>query len=155
MRQIIKLFAILAIAVVVSSCMDEDEVCYRFNVCNITDTEMKVHLSSWGEYAIIVNGTGKADKKLFLETETINPRSALEFVKVVDGDPNPYEVPSSLTPVWEYVTAIECDGVTIPKEYINNQENWDLNASFQINGTATYIYLDITPELIEQYRKTN
>ncbi|MCC8147145.1 MAG: hypothetical protein LIO93_12090 [Bacteroidales bacterium] len=155
MRQVIKLFTILAITVMVSSCMmDEDEVCYRFKVFNVTDTEMKIHLSSWGNYAMIINDKGSSDHK-FHGVETINPHSSLEFVKTVGGDPNPWVIPSSLTPAWEYIIKIECDGVTIPKEYVSNQENWDLGVVAQFNGTATQIQLYILPELIEQYGKTN
>lgn len=111
-------------------------------------------MSSWGSYAMFINSIYDSKYK-FHEEETIKPHSSLIFSTEVGDDPDPFEIPSSLTPAWEYITAIKCNGVTIPKEYFANRKNWELGVAPQINGTFTSIDLYISPELIEQFRKTN
>ena len=115
---------------------------------------MTVNLSSWGKYTMFINGLYDSKYK-FHKVETIEPHSSLIFNREVGDDPDPYTIPSSLTPAWEYITTIECDGVTIPKEYFTNRENWELNVANQLNGTFTIINLCISPKLIEQFRKTD
>lgn len=127
---------------------------YSFQVRNhIEDKPITVRLSSWGGYTMYINGIYDSDYK-FHEVVTINPRSDLGFSKSVGDDPNPFAIPTSLTPAWEYITAIECDGVSIPKEYFGNPQNWEIQPGFQINGTFTEIKIEITAELIEQFRQT-
>lgn len=154
MKRAIKLFAILALTVIASSCVKEGHVCYRFEIYNATDAPMTVTISSWGGYNIYINDMYDSDYK-FHEVETIQSHSSLMFSTEVGDDPDPCRIPSSLVPAWEYITAIECNGVTIPKAYFTNQENWELNVASQINGTFTLINLYILPELIEQFRQTN
>lgn len=154
MKQVNKFFSILTLALIMASCTKEDSVSYRFEVQNLTDTSITVKLSSWGSYNIAINGMFDSKYK-FQEVETIKPNGSLTFSKNVGGNSEPYEIPSSLTPAWEYITAIECDGVTIPKEYFTKRENWELNVEHQINGTFTYIKLYILPELIEQIRNNS
>jgi hypothetical protein len=64
----------------------------------------------------------------------------LIFETQVGFDPDPWQIPLSLTPAWEYVS---------------NRENWDLGVANQINGTFTIISLVISPELIEQFSQNN
>lgn len=154
MKSTVKIFFILLLIGVASSCVKEGHVMYSFEVYNLTkDKPMTVHLSSWGGYTMYINGLYDSDYK-FHEVVTINPRSDLGFTKSVGDDPNPRTIPASLTPAWEYITAIECDGVSIPKEYFGNPENWEIQPAFQINGTFSEIRLEITAELIEQFRQT-
>jgi len=96
-----------------------------------------------------INGSYDSRHK-FQEFETIKPGSQLLFETQVGDDPDPWEIPPSLTPAWDYIVAIECNGVTIPKEYFSNRENWELNVINQINGTFTHVDIVISPELIEQ-----
>lgn len=150
MKQIIKLFEILMLVFTISSCTKEGHVPYSFGIYNQTDTPITVHLSSWGDYTMYINGEYNSKYK-FHEKEIINPHSFLMFTKVVADNPNPREIPPSLTPAWEYITEIECGGMTIPKEYFTNLENWDYQATtISIAGKGTNINLWITPELIEQ-----
>ncbi|AGY53229.1 hypothetical protein BRDCF_p602 [Bacteroidales bacterium CF] len=100
-----------------------------------------------------INGTYSSDYK-FHPTEAIKSHSSLIFDKIVGDNPDPYEIPSSLTLPWEYIKLIECDGVEIPKEYFSNINNWDLGVAHQITGTFSEYTLIITPELIEQFRQT-
>lgn len=148
MKQLVKIL-IMALSFMLSSCVKEGHVNYSFEVYNATKTPMTVHLSSWGNYTMYINGMYDSAYK-FHEVESIVPGSYLMFSASVGDDPDPWHIPASLTPAWEYITAIECGGVTIPKAYFSNQENWELNPAFQINGTFTTINLVITPELIEQ-----
>lgn len=149
--KLINFFAILTLAVIISSCVKKDHVCYRFEVYNATDTPITVRLSSWGSYQMYINGTYDSKYKFHAE-ETINSNSSLIFSIEVGDNPDPKKIPSSLTPAWEYITAIECNGVAIPKAYFANRENWELNVAPQINGTFTSVGLLISPELIEQFR---
>lgn len=151
MKQVIKLFAILALIVIVSSCSKEDHVCYHFEVHNATETPMTVNISSWGSYIMYINGVYNSKYK-FHEVETIKPHSSLTFSIEVGDNPDPVGIPSSLTPAWEYITAIECDGVSIPKEYFANPENWESSFAALISGKFKSITLCISPELIEQFR---
>ncbi len=144
---------ILLLIGVLSSCTKEGHVSYSFEVYNQTeDTSLTVSLSSWGGYMMYINGMYDSGYK-FHQEEAIRPNSSLGFAKSVGDAPDPYKIPSSLTPPWEYITAIECDGVSIPKEYFGNPANWEIQPAFQINGTFSYITLLITPELIEQFRQ--
>ena len=86
---------------------------------------------------------------------TITSLSSLSFEALGGDDTYPGQIPMSLTPEWEYLESIECNGVTIPKEYFSNRENWELNPAFQINGTFTHISITITSELIEQFSLNN
>lgn len=142
-------FLILVLAITASSCVKEGHVCYRFQVYNTTDIPMTVHLSSWGEYAVYINDLYDSQYK-FHQMETIKSGSSLIFDTQVGDNPDPYEIPLSIIPAWEYVVAIECNGVTIPKEYFSNRENWEFNVANQINGTFSEINLNVSPELIEQ-----
>lgn len=148
---ILKLFIL---AFMLSSCVKEGHVAYRFELFNATGSPMIVHLSSWGRYSVSVNGLYDSSHK-FHEKETITSHSSLIFETQVGFDPDPWQIPLSLTPAWEYVKSIECNGVTIPKEYFSNLENWDLGVANQINGTFTIISLVISPELIEQFSQNN
>lgn len=148
MKQVIKLLTVLILVIITSSCVKEGHVCYRFEVYNTTDTPMTVHLSSWGNYSMYINDLYDSKYK-FHEVETIKPYSSLIFSTEVGDDPNPNEIPSSLIPAWEYITAIECNGITISKEYFTNPTNWELSVAPQINGTFTSISLNISSELIE------
>lgn len=140
MKQTFKLFAIFALAVTASSCVKEGHICYRFEIYNNTGMPMTVSLSSWGGYTMSINGMYDSSYK-FHEVEVIKPYSSLMFSKTVGGDPAPYGIPPSLTPAWEYITAIDCNGVAIPKEYFANRENWETNVAWQINGTFMHIVL--------------
>lgn len=142
MKLAIKLFLIISLAIIVSSCVKEDHVCYRFEVYNTSNAPITIHLSSWGNYSMYINDMYDSKYK-FHEVETIKPQSSLTFSIEVGDNPNPYKIPSSLTPAWEYVTAIECNGETIPKEYFANLDNWELSVANQINGTFTSIRLYI------------
>lgn len=82
--------------------------------------------------------------------EAIRTRWTLIISTEVGDEPNPYEIPASVTPAWKYITAIECNGVAIPKEYFTNAENWELSTTSPINGTFTHINLYISQELIDQ-----
>lgn len=144
--QLFNLLIALAVILTFTSCVEEGHVCYRFEIHNSTDGPMKINLSSWGEYSVYINGTYDSTYK-FHEEETINPHSHLTFSKEIGDDPDPYKIPASLTPAWEYITAITCNGVSIPKEYFTDEKNWKLNVAYQINGTFTSIGLNITPEL--------
>lgn len=148
-KQIVKLL-MLTLVFILSSCVKEGYVNYSFKVHNATKIPMTVHLSSWGNYTMYINGMYDSAYK-FHKMESIEPGSYLMFSTSVGDDPDPWHIPASLTPAWEYITAIECTGVIIPKEYFSNRENWELNPAFQINGTFTIISLVITPELIEQF----
>lgn len=154
MKSAVRFFFILLLIGVTSSCVKEGHVQYSFEVYNLTkDKPMMVHLSSWGGYTMYINGIYDSGYR-FHKEETIKPNSYLMFAKSVGDDPNPFAIPASLTSAWEYITAIACDGVSIPKEYFCNPENWEIQPAFQINGTFTNITLLITPELIEQFRQT-
>lgn len=152
MKLLVKYFFILLFLSIVSSCVKEGHVCYRFEIYNSTDTQMTINLSSWGKYSMYINGMYSSDYK-FHKTENIQPYSSLIFSGDVGDDPDPHVIPTSLTPAWEYILSIECDGIEIPKEYFSNPDNWELNVGHQINGTFTHIGLLISPELIEQFRK--
>lgn len=149
-----RIFIALLLLVTISSCVKEGHVAYRFEIFNATDMHMTVHLSSWGRYTVAVNGLYDSAYK-FHEKETITSYSSLSFETQVGDDPDPWQIPMSLTPAWEYLESIECNGVTIPKEYFSNRENWELNPAFQINGTFTHISITITSELIEQFSLNN
>ena len=152
MKSAVNFFFILLIIGVVSSCVKEGHVCYRFEIYNGTDTPMTMNLSSWGNYIMFINGIYNSEYK-FHPTEAIKSHSSLIFDKIVGDDPDPYAIPTSLTLPWEYIKSIECDGVEIPKEYYSNINNWDLGVARQINGVFSGIKLVITPELIEQFRQ--
>ena len=140
MRRVVKLFIIVVIVGLVSSCVKENHVCYRFEVCNVTETPITIHLSSWGGYSMYINEMYDSKYK-FHDLETIEPHSSLIFSTEVGGDPDPYKIPSSLIPAWKYITAIECGGEAIAKEYFNDPENWKLSVARQMNGTFTHIRL--------------
>ena len=148
MKQLTGLFLIM-LTIIVSSCVKEGHVSYRFEVYNATETPMTIHLSSWGGYSMYVNGMYDSKYK-FHQMETIIPHSSLIFSKEVGDNPDPYTIPTSLTPPWEYITAIEINGITIPKAYFTNRENWELGVATQMNGTFTSISLIITPDLLDQ-----
>lgn len=152
MKRPLKLITILALTILISSCVKEGYVCYRFQVYNLTDTSLKIHLSSWGSYQMYINDMYDSRYK-FHDVETIQPNLSLIFSTEVGDEPDPLKIPPSLIPAWEYITAIECNGVSIPKEYFTNPKNWELNTAMQINGTFTHITLYISPELIEQLRQ--
>lgn len=153
MKSSVKFSFILLLIGVLSSCVKEGHVCYSFEVYNQTgDSPLTVSLSSWGGYTMYINGMYESGYK-FHQEEAIRPNSYLGFVKSVGDDPDPNKIPSSLTPAWEYITAMECGGVSIPKEYFGNPANWEIQPAFQINGTFSLITLRITPELIEQFRQ--
>jgi len=151
MKQISNFLILILLTFTISSCVKEGHVCYRFDIYNGTDTPMTINLSSWGNYNIYINGMYDSEYK-FHPTEAIAAHSSLMFDKSVGDNPDPYAIPASLTPPWEYITSIECGGVVIPKEYYSNINNWDFGVASQINGTFTHIELLITPELIEQFR---
>lgn len=148
MKQLTGLF-LMILTVIVSSCVKEGHVNYRFEVHNATEMPMTIHLSSWGGYNMYVNGMYDSKYK-YHEIETINSHSSLIFSKEVGDDPDPYHIPTSLTLAWEYITAIDINGVTIPKAYFANRKNWELSVATQINGTFTSIRLIITPDLLDQ-----
>ena len=148
MKQIVKLL-IFAFIFIVSSCVKEGCVCYRFEVYNLTNTPMTVHLSSWGSYSMYINGLYSSKYK-FHEVETIQSKSSLIFSAEVGDDPDPYQIPASIIPAWEHIVAIECNGVAIPKEYFSNPENWEINVANQINGTFSNISLYISTDLVER-----
>ncbi len=142
-----KFLAILALTIIASSCVKEGHVCYRFGVFNVTDMPMTVHLSSWGKYSMYINGMYDSTYK-FHEVETIKPHSSIIFSTEVGDNPDPYEIPSSIIPAWQYITSIECNGVAIPKEYFTNKEKWEIGVANQINGIFTSISLSVLPELV-------
>lgn len=152
MKRPLKLITILALTILISSCVKEGYVCYRFQVYNLTETSLKIHLSSWGSYQMYINDMYDSKYK-FHDVEMIQPNSSLIFSTEVGDEPDPLKIPPSLIPAWEYITAIECNGVAIPKEYFTNPKNWELSTAPQINGTFTHITLYISPELIEQLRQ--
>lgn len=151
MKRTIKIFVIFALAIIASSCTKENQVCYRFEVHNAINMPMTIRLSSWGNYEMYINNIFDS-KYEFHEVEIINPHSGLIFSKTVGDDPDPYEIPLGLKPGWKYISAIECDGVSIPKAYFVNQENWERRVASQINGIFTIYSFIISPELIEQFR---
>ena len=128
MKSAVKILFILLFFGVASSCVKEGDVCYRFEIFNGTDKPMTMNLSSWGNYSMYINGTYSSDYK-FHPTEAIKSHSSLIFDKIVGDNPDPYEIPSSLTLPWEYIKLIECDGVEIPKEYYSNINNWDFGGN--------------------------
>ena len=152
MKLLGKTIFILSFIMVMASCVKEGHVCYRFEIYNGTDTPMTINLSSWGKYSMYINNVYSSSYK-FHRTENIESNSSLIFSGDVGDDPDPNVIPASLTPAWEYILSIECDGVEIPKEYFSNLNNWELNVANQINGTFTQISLLISSELIEQFRK--
>ena len=155
-KRILNLSFIFTLSIILSSCDKEGYVSYCFDVNNTTDMPMTVHLSSWGDYQMFINGFNDPKYK-FHESEDIKPYSYLGFVVYVSDDSDSYEIPSSLIPAWEYITAIECDGVTIPKEYFCDQENWEFSVSRSPFSGMTSINLNlfITPELIEKIRNNS
>lgn len=150
MKSVVKIFFVLLLIVITSSCVKEGHVMYTFMV--YTEKPITVRLSSWGGYTMYVNGAYDSNYK-FHEVVTIDPYSYLGFTKSVGDYPSASAIPASLTPAWEYIIAIECEGVSIPKEYFKNPQNWEIQPAFQINGTFTDIRLDITAEVIEQFRQ--
>ncbi|MFY1612625.1 hypothetical protein ACOMSG_07225 [Macellibacteroides fermentans] len=153
MKSTVKIFFILLLIGVASSCQKEGNVCYRFEIYNGTEKPMTMNLSSWGNYIMFINGIYNSEYK-FHPTEAIESHSSLIFDEIVEDNPDPYAIPSSLTLPWEYIKSIECDGVEIPKEYYSNINNWDFGVAHQINGIFSKFTLTITPELIKQFNQT-
>lgn len=142
---------VIVLLFALSSCLDEDSVEYRFEIANTTETPMEIHLSSWGGYTMYINEMYDSKYK-FHEVETIHPHSSIIFSKVVGNNPEARNIPNSLIPPWNYITSITCNGVIIPKEYYANQDNWEINVAYQLNGTFTHIDFYITQELIERFQ---
>ncbi|WP_446787280.1 hypothetical protein [Macellibacteroides fermentans] len=153
MKSTVKIFFILLLIGVASSCQKEGDVCYRFEIYNGTEKTMTMNLSSWGNYIMFINGIYNSEYK-FHPTEAIESHSSIIFDEIVEDNPDPYAIPSSLTLPWEYIKSIECDGVEIPKEYYSNINNWDFGVVHQINGIFSKFTLIITPELIKQLSQT-
>lgn len=143
------MLAVFMLVFAVASCVKEGHVCYRFEVFNLTDAPMTVRLSSWGVYQMYINGTYNS-KHRFQSEETIHANNSLIFSTEVGDEPDPFEIPASLTPAWEHIVSISCNGIDIPKAYFADRGHWDLSSVNQINGTFTIITLVITPELLEQ-----
>ena len=135
-----------------SSCrMEEDEVQYNFIIHNATETPITIGLSSWGAYHVYIDGMYDSRHK-FSESETISPNNNMQFSQIVGDNPNPHEIPSSVVPAWEYITAMKCGGVSIPRGFFTDRANWETSVAFQINGTFSEIVFVITPELLEEFR---
>ena len=144
-----------------SSCrMEEDEVQYNFIIHNATETPITIELSSWGAYHVYIDGMYDSRHK-FSESETISPNNNMQFSQIVGDNPNPHEIPSSVVPAWEYITAMKCGGVSIPRSFLGvsiprsfftDRANWETSVAFQINGTFSEIVFVITPELLEEVR---
>lgn len=152
MRQLVRLGPMLILwTCLLSACVKKGHVGYAFIVYNYTEKEMKVHLTSWGHYTMYINGIYSSRHK-FQEVETITPGEMLQFYDEVGDDPDPAVLPASLTMPWVYITAIECDGVSVPSSYFSQPGNWENAVLHQINGTYSHWVLAITPELLEQFR---
>lgn len=152
MKHWVRFFTILFIgAILLSACVKEGHVGYSFIVYNRTETDMKINLTSWGNYTMYINELYNSRHK-FQEVETIKSRHTLVFYTEVGDEPDPAVLPASLTMPWVYITAIECDGVSIPYSYFTNPDNWENSVAHQINGTYSDWALVITPELIERFR---
>lgn len=144
-----RIFIVIALAIMSVSCVKEGHVCYRFEIVNATEKDMTVRLSQWGNYAMYINLVYDSEYS-FHEVETIKAHSSLIFSTDVGDNPDPRSIPPSITPAWEYIKAIECNGVAIDKEYFTDIKNWELAAVSQINGKFTMITLVVTPELLER-----
>ena len=107
-----------------SSCrMEEDEVQYNFIIHNATETPITIELSSWGAYHVYIDGMYDSRHK-FSESETISPNNNMQFSQIVGDNPNPHEIPSSVVPAWEYITAMKCGGVSIPRSFFTDRANF-------------------------------
>ena len=125
-----------------SSCrMEEDEVQYNFIIHNTTETPITIELSSWGAYHVYIDGMYDSRHK-FSESETISPNNNMQFSQIVGDN----------LPAWEYITAMKCGGVSIPRSFFTDRTNWETSVAFQINGTFSEIVFVITPELLEEFR---
>lgn len=134
-----------------SSChLENDEVQYNFIIHNTTETPVTLTLSSWGAYHIYIDGTYDSRHK-FSKQETISPHNFIQFSQIVDDNPDAGEISLSIIPVWEYITSIECGGVSIPKEFFANRTNWDISVARQINGVFSDVQFVITPDLIKRF----
>lgn len=151
-RQIGRSILWLCIIFLLPSCrLEEDEVQYNFIIHNATETPISIGLSSWGAYHVYIDGMYDSRHK-FSECETISPHNDMQFSQIVGGNPNPSEIPSSVVPAWEYITAMKCGGVSIPRSFFTDRANWETSVAFQINGTFSETVFVITPELLEKFR---
>ena len=142
----------LCLIFLLSSChLEEDEVQYNFVIYNWTETPVELTLSSWGAYHVYIDGMYDSRRK-FSEQETISPGNYMQFSQIVGDNPNPHEIPSSVVPAWEYITAMKCGGVSIPRSFFTDRANWETSVAFQINGTFSEIVFVITPELLEEFQ---
>lgn len=152
MKQLVRFYSVLFwVAFFLSACVKKGHVGYEFIVYNETEVDMKVHLTSWGRYTMYINGSYDSRHK-FQEVETIEPRNSLVFYAEVGGDPDPAVMPASLVMPWAYITAIECNGISVPSSYFSWPDNWENAVLHQINGTYSRWGLIITPELLEEFR---
>lgn len=152
MKHLVRILPIFFIGTfLLSACVEEGHVGYKFIVHNHTEADMKIHLTSWGRYTMYINGYYSSKHK-FQEVETIEAGKTLAFYTEVGDDPDPAVLPASLTMPWTYITAIECDGALVPFSYFSQSDNWENSVLHQINGTYSYWSLSITPELLEQFR---
>lgn len=117
---------------------------------NRTKVDMKIHLTSWGNYAMYISGTYNSRHK-FQEVETIKSGNTLIFYKEVGENSDLAVLSASLTIPWLYITTIECDGVSVPPSYFTQSDNWKNAIHYQINGTYSHWVLAITSELLNNF----
>lgn len=145
-----KFFVVLMVVpFVATSCVKEGHVACHFKIFNATESDVIVKFSSWGVFFVTHDGMWQSGHK-FHDTETITPRNSLIMSVEVEDD-NYYNIPPSVTPAWEYITEISCNGVVVPKEYYVDQKNWDVGVVSQLNGKFIEVRLLITPELLAQF----
>lgn len=142
----------LCLIFLLSSChLEEDEVQYNFVIYNWTETPVELTLSSWGAYHVYIDGMYDSRRK-FSERETISPGNYMQFSQIVGDNPDAGEIPPSIIPAWEYIVSIECGGVSIPKSFFADRANWKIAGAHQFTGTFSDVFLEITPELLEQFK---